>query len=200
MMKAPGIFIAFLFFCFIGSNLSAQENTTTNELSTYIDHFATFSNAFPQEKVYLHFDNTEYYQNETLWFKAYVVLAEWNTSSPLSKTLYAELISPEGTIIETKKLKIENGQCHGDFALKDSLYAGYYEVRAYTRSMLNFDNGFIFSRVFPVYNKPDREGFYEVKKMTARTRSLRIPKTRKEYDQKGNLLVNFFPEGGNLVE
>src|SRR5665647_2336355 len=36
--------------------------------------------------------------------------------------------------------------------------------------------------------------------MKTRANSLRIPKTRKGYDQKGNLLVNFFPEGGNLVE
>ena len=28
---------------------------------------------FPQEKVYLHFDNTSYYLGETMWFKAYVV-------------------------------------------------------------------------------------------------------------------------------
>ena len=27
---------------------------------------------FPQERVYLHFDNTAYYLGETMWFKAYV--------------------------------------------------------------------------------------------------------------------------------
>ena len=26
---------------------------------------------FPQERVYLHFDNTAYYLGETMWFKAY---------------------------------------------------------------------------------------------------------------------------------
>ncbi len=31
-----------------------------------------------------------------------------------------------------------DGTGHGAFALTDSLYAGYYELRAYTRWMLNF--------------------------------------------------------------
>ena len=71
-----------------------------------------------------------------------------------------------------------DGTGHGAFALTDSLYAGYYELRAYTRWMLNFgqyehphskwtelmfyfksmakdffrDYDKIYSRVFPVFD------------------------------------------------
>ena len=31
-----------------------------------------FNSIFPQEKVYLQFDNTSYYIGETIWFKAFV--------------------------------------------------------------------------------------------------------------------------------
>jgi hypothetical protein len=47
-------------------------------------------------------------------------------------------------------MKLENGQAHGEFALKDIPYSGFYEVRAYTYSMLNFGENNIFFRVFPV--------------------------------------------------
>ena len=48
-----------------------------------------------------------------------------------------------------KTLRITNGQCHGDFTLSQlPFYSGYYEVRAYTKYMLNFDDDVVFSRVF----------------------------------------------------
>ena len=38
-----------------------------------------------QEKVYLHFDNNCYFQGDTIWYKAYVVLADDNSPQPLSR-------------------------------------------------------------------------------------------------------------------
>ena len=63
-----------------------------------------------------------------------------NRPTGMSRVLYVELLNQQGFILQTRKLKIDdNGQCHGDFALTDSMFAGFYEVRAYTRYMLNFD-------------------------------------------------------------
>ena len=50
---------------------------------------------FPQERVYLHFDNTAYYLGETMWFKAYVTEGVKDTPSTLSKVLYVELCAPK---------------------------------------------------------------------------------------------------------
>ena len=87
---------------------------------------------FPQERVYLHFDNTAYYLGETMWFKAYVTEGVKDAPSTLSKVLYVELVAPEGYVVETKKYKIdEKGTCNGEFELKPLLLSGYYEVRAY---------------------------------------------------------------------
>jgi len=180
--------------------LQATDNSTTSQqLNSFTQHFTTFAKEYPQEKAYLHFDNTAYFLGETMWFKAYVVTAERNGLSSLSKTLYTELVTPEGNIVTTKKYKIENGQCHGEFQLPDSMYSGFYEIRAYTRYMLNQEKEYLFSRVFPVYEKPKKAGEYNLRKMRERYYSQRVPGQRKVYEQKGSLLMTFYPEGGNLV-
>ena len=45
---------------------------------------------FPQERVYLHFDNTAYYLGETMWFKAYVTSGIDNRATSISRVLYVE--------------------------------------------------------------------------------------------------------------
>ena len=187
-----------IFICFFGINIQAQDSTAIRKITAFSKHFSTFSNDYPQEKVYLHFDNSSYFLGETLWFKAYVVKADRHGLSQLSKILYVELITPEGNVVETKKFKIENGQCNGDFKFPTTRFAGFFEVRAYTRYMLNFDPDNIFSRVFPLYDKPSEEGIYK-RAITERALSQRVPQVRKEYSQKENINLTFFPEGGNLV-
>lgn len=158
----------------------------------------TFSKDYPQEKVYLHFDNTSYYLGETIWFKAYVVRADRHYLSDLSAVLYVELVTAEGNILSTRKLKVVNGQCHGDFRIPTTQYAGFFEVRAYTRYMLNWGSDNYFSRVFPVYDEPKEFGKFS-SNMTERPNSQRIPQKRPVYEQKKKLTINFYPEGGSLV-
>ena len=57
---------------------------------------------FPQERVYLHFDNSAYYLGETMWFKAYVTSGLTDDEKPQSRVLYVELCAPEGYVVETK--------------------------------------------------------------------------------------------------
>lgn len=177
---------------------SAQSYSKNANLNDYAKKYIAFSKEFPQEKVYLHFDNTEYYQGETIWFKAYVVRADRNSLSEMSKILHVELVTPEGRIIETLKLKIENGQCHGDFNIEKTGYGGFFEVRAYTRYMLNFAENNYFSRVFPVYDKPlDTKNSDQ--KISQKPAHLSIPQVRSKFLQKDKLALYFYPEGGNLV-
>ncbi|MBR3478444.1 MAG: hypothetical protein IKH43_05035 [Bacteroidaceae bacterium] len=92
-----------------------------------------------QEKVYLHFDNNCYFLGDTIWYKAYVVLADDNSPEPLSRILYVELLNEQGYLMERQQLQInKSGQADGCFAISDTTFAGFYEVRAYTKWMLNF--------------------------------------------------------------
>ena len=177
-------------------------------------------NAPVQEKVYLHLDNNCYYKGDTIWYKSYVVRADNLDYTDMSRILYVELLSPDGLVVERQNIIVSpDGYGDGNFVLKDSLYSGYYELRAYTRWMLNFrvtehnygrkdreyfynkemardffrQFGTAYSRVVPVYERPDSAGDYTQKYIVSR------PKTRIEKELKEDLLVNFYPEGGHLV-
>lgn len=161
---------------------------------------AAVSRPSQQEKVYLHLDNTAYFLGETIWFKAYVVQTGRHTLSPYSKTLYVELATPDGIVIETKKMKLVDGKADGFLLLKDSLTAGYYEVRAYTRFILNQGDDAVFSRVFACYNKPELTGDYQNRVMAQRPTSLSVPDKRIKLEDEGTFNLSFYPEGGSLVE
>ena len=171
-------------------------------------HINHFNRLCPQEKVYLHFDNTAYFQGETIWFSATVLDATTGNTAD-SKVLYVELLSPTGVVLRQQKLQVVDGRCHGSLPLVDpsveeandkrgvlSYPSGYYEVRAYTRSMLNFDSHGCFSRVFPVYKAPEKEGDYSNPQMDA-YKGMGIE--RPEPPATKALNIDFLPEGGHLI-
>ena len=188
----------------------AQDAPSFPVLFSYVQNALKFSASCPQEKVYLHFDNTAYFQGDIIWFSAYVVDAA--TQMPAqSKVLYVELLSPNGVVLRQLKLKVENGQAHGSLPLVDAsteearalrgtvaLPSGFYEVRAYTRTMLNFDEAGVFSRVFPVYEQPEKEGDFSNPTMSRYNNP--YDKQRPEAEKAKELTVTFYPEGGTLVQ
>lgn len=183
---------------------SVLHGQATDSLSRQLLRYAYaaqyFGRSFPQEKVYLHFDNTGYYQGDDIWFQCYVVSTERNHPTPLSKTLYVELLNPGGEIIAKQTLPIRDGRAHGNFSLtRLPFYAGFYEVRAYTRYMLNFGEGSVFSRLLPVFEKPDPPGDYTQKEVRpyAVYKYLRLRKRQKKQKK---LNLAFYPEGGQAVE
>ena len=175
-------------------------------------HINYFNKVCPQEKVYLHLDNTAYFQGETIWYAANVVNASTGREAA-SKVLYVELLSPTGVILKQQKLKVVNGRCHGSFPLVDGdvkaavdlrgaigYPSGYYQIRAYTRAMLNFDDACVFSRVIPVYKAPEEEGDYEnpIVAEYEGTERERPQLPRSERPKKMN--VSFYPEGGHYIK
>ena len=193
-MKA--LLFPFIACCLSILSLSAQQSTT-KQLADYVKHINRFATECPQEKVYLHFDNTGYYVGDTIWFKAYTVYAETVKPTTLSRVLHVELVTPRGEVVDSRKLKIENGQCHGEFALSRDYRGGFYEVRAYTRGMLNFGDDYIFSRVFPVYSEPEVAGNYEEKEMDSFFGEKKERPSSETYDK---VNITFFPEGGHAVK
>lgn len=127
-------FVAF----FLCSSLSFAQ--TEEKLENYATHIAQYNHHNPQEKAYLHLDNRSYFIGDTIWFKAYVMNATTLYPTQISNVLYVELLNDKGVEVDRKKMRLENGMCHGDFILKDSYRTGYYELRAYTRYMLNWGN------------------------------------------------------------
>lgn len=136
--NTPYILYIALLLIVIPCQAQRLDKESENVLS-YIQKAMNFNRTTPQEKVYLHFDNTGYFKNESIWFKAYVVRTDSGVATDLSKVLYVELINPRGDVIELQKLPIDSlGQANGSFHLKEVLSTGFYEVRAYTRYMTNW--------------------------------------------------------------
>ena len=187
------IFLSFLFFCNALLGIAQQDTLTLPKLKSYVRNINTFNSLFPQEKVYLHFDNTGYFKGETIWFKAYVIRPDTLGYTNLSRTLYVELISPVGEIVEKRTLVIKNGQAHGDMKLDGTMPPGFYEIRAYTRYMMNWDAACIFSRVFPVFGKPEKEKPHKIPLGIANAK-------RDAVADKDITEVRFYPEGGWLVK
>lgn len=208
------IAIISIFLCV--TSVFAQNPTT---LDGWAQRLQLFGQKVQQEEVFLHMDNTCYYLGDTLYYKAYMRLSDGRPSQ-LSRLLYVELLDQDGFLVERQKLEMTNGQGNGSFVLLDTLYGGYYELRAYTRWQLNWglyehphtknaekwfhskkmardyyrDYEKLYSRVFPVYDKPREAGEY-YQDMT--TRPLRRMFKKKE--EKSQAKVRFYPEGGNLV-
>ena len=194
---------------FVGMvSLTAQPDPFQSLLS-YVQNTYQFSQICQQEKAYLHFDNTAYFQGDVIWFSAYVVNASTQSPAP-SKVLYVELLSPNGVVLKQLKLKVENGRASGSIPLVDvsteearairgvtALPSGFYEVRAYTRTMLNFDDAGVFSRVFPVYEAPKKDGDYSNPTMQRWNNPYDMQ--RPEAEKVKSLSVTFYPEGGNMV-
>ena len=149
-----------------------------------------------QEKAYLHLDNNCYFAGDTIWYKAYVVRADDHRPTDMSRILYVELLNEQGYLMERQQLVVDDdGQAHGQFAIADSAWAGYYEVRAYTKWMLNWGENAMFSRVVPMYEKPDSVENYRRKvmprKVTAGEYTVEYPLPK--------LSIALYPEGGHLV-
>ncbi|RVT77681.1 hypothetical protein EOD40_07740 [Flavobacterium sufflavum] len=151
------------------------------------------------EKVYLHTDNNYYTVEESLWYKAYSVYAYTNQLFDHSKILYVELISPESKIISRNITNLEGGLGHGDFVLADSLgiKPGTYQLRAYTNWMRNYGDDFVFKKEIQIIT-PNKENTIQAKDDTKT-----VSKNKKDNPKLENtatVLVDFFPEGGSLVE
>jgi TonB-dependent SusC/RagA subfamily outer membrane receptor len=116
------------------------------------DKLEKWTSDYPQEKVYLHTDKTNYLAGESVWFKAYLVVGPEHQLSTLSNVLYVEFINDQDSIKQTIKLPIVDGYSWGDFELPVSLKEGNYRIRAYTNWMRNFSDTYFFSKSITVDN------------------------------------------------
>lgn len=136
------------------------------------------------EKVYLHIDRDIYNSGDDIWFKAYVINASTNKLSPNTNNLHADLISPDGFLKQSRTVRIENGIGKGDFTLSDTIPSGRYHIRAYTNYMRNYGNEFFFDKEIIVINPSDSgNGLSDSVKYV-----------------ENKIFINFYPEGGSLVE
>ena len=185
--------------------------TAADSLLAMFGEVAGYEQRWTREQVYVHLDNNAYMEGETIWFSAYVVYASTLRPTRLSRVLYVELLNAAGDVMERKKLRItDEGQASGEFKLEEHVMrSGFYEIRAYTRAMLNWDAAAVFSRVVPVFRKSDdgapggdlvmEDSYGTTDAPSSRPKSAASSKSEKP-QRDGGVLAEFFPEGGSRVE
>ncbi len=215
-MKGTSIFLLLSLFSFVGMG----QEPADSGLTRLAERARLFGERIPQEKVFVQMDNTCYFLGDTIWFSAFTRRTNSGRPSKISRVLYAELWNHDGFLVERKLVEMRDGRGSGFFALPDTLYSGYFELRAYTRWQLNWgqtehfhipytellfynksmakdffrDYEKLYSRVFPVYDKPQIEGIFD-RDMTFRP----LRRYFKSEPTPPSLLLSLFSEGGNLV-
>jgi hypothetical protein len=141
--------------------------------------FNTYYGTF-QEKMFVQTDKDHYLSGELLWLKIYNVDALTSKKVDLSKIAYVEIIDQNNTAIVQSKIELKDGLGSGSLIIPSTLTSGTYKFRAYTKWMQNFGPGQFFEKQLTLMNTLIAP---EAKK-----------KAKVEYD------IQFFPEGGDLIE
>jgi hypothetical protein len=141
--------------------------------------FKDYSQNHLQEKIFAHTDKENYVTGEILWFKLYVSDAHLNLPLKLSKVAYVELLNASNKPVFQTKIDLQKAMGDGSFLIPYTLPSGNYIFRGYTSAMKNNGASYFFEKQLTIINplkKPDWS----------------LPST-------SNYQVQFFPEGGNLV-
>ncbi|MEI2710981.1 MAG: hypothetical protein V9E96_18480 [Chitinophagaceae bacterium] len=150
------------------------------DVETIEERFNAYNQQIFQEKIFVHTDKNFYLSGETIWFKLYNTEAVTNTPSPISKLAYVELLGSDSKAAIQLKIPINNSIGNGQFNLPLTLPTGNYILRAYTNLMKNSDVHFAFEKQIAIVSV-----FNQV--------SVDTTIKKASYD------IQFFPEGGNLV-
>jgi TonB-dependent SusC/RagA subfamily outer membrane receptor len=149
---------------------------------------------YPQQKAYLHLDKQAYHAGERIWYKAYLVDARTHKPDTIGKNLIVEIVNSFGVSSMIQLAKLDRGFAQGDFYLPDTIPEGLYQIRAYTNWMRNFGPEYFFRRDINIWNPEHAVTLYRDDKLANKRHKKKSIRKSKKID------VQFFPEGGYLVE
>lgn len=131
----------------------------------------------PQEKIFLQTDRSHYFAAEKIWFKLWAFIDQ--QPAFLSRIVYTDLINDSGRVILKQMYELDSmGTSAGYMEIPVDIKSGNFSIRSYTLWMLNYPT-FLASEPIYIYNID-----YKTKNNTA----------------KPALYIQFFPEGGKLIE
>jgi hypothetical protein len=134
-----------------------------------------YEDQFPKEKIHVHCDKTIYNQNETIFYKIYVL--EGNDLTTLNKNVYVSWYDTSGNYINQTVAPLIQSSAKGSFDVPANYKGNFIHMKAFTRWMLNDDSNFLYEKYIPIYSGE----ISKLKEGNAQTK------------------LEIFPEGGNLV-
>ena len=165
------------FYCFL--LLTAFATLSPLQGQSFADSLSTFLNSYRTEKVYVSHDKPYYAPGETIWCSIRLVDGTTHQAYDATPLVYVDWIDPEGKVEKSFTLQLRDGVASLDIATPTTAKTGTYRLRAYSLYQRNFDEACLFQkeiRLLDFVDNPDSmivaEGFN----------------------------VEFYPEGGHLVE
>lgn len=136
-----------------------------------------YSTNYQPERLYFQLDRPVYTPGDTIWFKGYVMAGI--TPTNISKNLYVDFSDVNGKVLAHQVYPIIVGGGSGQFTVPDSIAGNAVHMKGYTVWMKNFDSTYFFTKDIRIVKRP------------AKNAAKVIPTVKP--------VINFFPEGGNLV-
>jgi hypothetical protein len=143
--------------------------------------FNGYRGGYAQEKLFVHTDKDCYLSREILWFRIFYMDAFYNRPATMSKMAYVEILDRNNRPLLQEKISLKPGESNGSLTIPVNIPTGAYRFRAYTSWMRNFPADDYFEKTIRIVNPR----ILKTDSVLARS---------KQYD------VQFFPEGGNLVQ
>lgn len=143
-------FIIFLLSTFL---ISAQED------SEILEYYEEYTDA-AREVVYMHLNKSTYISGESIGFTAYVMDKKDKKPSLLTTNLYVSIEDENKNILKQKLIKVTDGVASNTFEVDSVFASGYYNIKAYTNWMLNFNEQNFYAESIRIIN-PENEAYVE---------------------------------------
>ena len=121
----------------------------------------------PVESTYVHSNGSFFLTGEYLYYKVYCFEGEAGDLTTLSKVAYVELVGKGGKRVFRHKIRLHNGQGHGDFFIPTEVASGSYKLIAYTNWMSNQTAQSFYQKNIAIVN-PYRSNQPELQKRATR--------------------------------
>ena len=141
--------------------------------------------ALPQDHPYMLFSKGIYETGEDMWFKAWLFDRSLLTLSNRSRTLFLRIYDPADSLVWNEKYPISGGRAEGHVFIGEKWNTGEYRVEGYTQSSFYADSTeAIFPQKIWVVDRIDKQK----------------PQDTKARQQRDNIRLGLYPEGGYLVQ
>lgn len=169
-------------------SLFAQQDSVG--INTIVDRTQKLLDAYPIEKVHLHFDKPYYAVGDTVWFKSYLVSNMYDYD--LSKVVYVEVMNGRDSLMQTLRVPLTDRVGDGHLVLDQEWYSqGNYRFRAYTKWMVNFDPVYFFNKIIPIGDVLNNNLHHTISfKDLSNGKNARTQATIQFRDREGNILNN----------
>ena len=154
-------------------------------LDSFSGKFITAIRTHENQFAYLVTDKSVFAAGESVWFNAFLLNSVSQRISTKSSFLFVDLVNDKDSVLNLLVLDAANQQLNSRIVLPDSIPAGYYWLRAYTRKMAEGDTGGICIKPIYVADKNNNNRVV-------------LPAIN-EGGINSNPIVTFYPEGGSIM-